>query len=73
MTKRSFADYWQDAENWITLASGEYYPDILQDACNLYMPVLAVFGKLLAESYSSDNLFEQISDYGNPWMRIQLC
>jgi len=72
-SKRSFADYWNDAENWITLASGEYYPDILQDACNLYMPVIAVFGKLLAQSYSSENLFEQISDYGNPWMRIQLC
>ncbi|MEA3340924.1 MAG: bstEII [Chloroflexota bacterium] len=76
MTKtsdKSFADYWDGAENWITLASGEYYPDILEDACNLYTPVIATFGKLLSTSHSSQNLFEQISDYKNPWMRVQLC
>ncbi|HOU15406.1 MAG TPA: bstEII [Anaerolineae bacterium] len=71
--EKTFADYWHGAENWITLTSGEYYPDILEDACNLYMPVLEVFGQLLGTSYSSQNLFEQISDYGNPWMRVQLC
>ncbi|MCD4739337.1 MAG: hypothetical protein K8R89_08785, partial [Anaerolineae bacterium] len=59
--EKSFADYWPGAENWITLASGEYYPDILQDACNLYMPVIAVFGKLLAQSYSSENVTTQAS------------
>ena len=32
---KSFADYKGDARNWITLASGEYYPDILKDACEL--------------------------------------
>ena len=71
--EKTFADYWQGAENWITLASGEFYPDILEDACNLYMPVISIFGKLLAQSYSAENLFEQISEYSNPWMRIQLC
>lgn len=70
---KSFADYWDGAENWITLASGEFYPDILEDACNLYMPVLVTFGQLISTSYSSQNLFERISDYGNPWMRVQLC
>lgn len=70
---KSFADYWDGAENWITLASGEYYPDILEDACNLYMPVIAIFGQLLSTSYSSQSLFERISDHGNPWMRVQLC
>jgi hypothetical protein len=76
MTKtpdKSFADYWDGAENWITLASGEYYPDILKDACNLYMPVIATFGQLLSTSFSSQNLFERISDHGTPWMRVQLC
>ena len=76
MTKapdKSFADYWDGAENWVTLASGEYYPDILEDACNLYMPVISIFGQLLSTSYSSQNLFERISDHGNPWMRVQLC
>ena len=33
--RNSFADYKPDAENWITLASGEFYPDILVDACEL--------------------------------------
>src|SRR5882724_2593157 len=28
--------YRADLANWITLASGEYYPDILPDACELY-------------------------------------
>ncbi|MEA3309203.1 MAG: bstEII [Chloroflexota bacterium] len=71
--QKSFTDYWPGAENWITPASGEYYPDILQDACNLYLPVIAIFGKLLAQSYSSENFFEQISDHETPWIRIQLC
>ncbi len=44
---KSFADYKQDAANWITMANGEYYPDILTDACELYKPVLALFGQLL--------------------------
>ncbi len=35
---KKFADYKPDAHNWITLASGEYYPDILKDACELYKP-----------------------------------
>ena len=71
--EKSFADYWDGAENWITLASGEYYPDILEDACNLYLPVLITFGQLLSTSCSSQDFFENISDYGNPWMRVQLC
>lgn len=70
---KSFADYWEGAENWITLASGEYYPDVLEAACNLYLPVLVIFGQLLETSYSSQNLFEKICDYANPWMRVQLC
>jgi len=28
-----FADYKKEGHFWITLASGEYYPDILVDAC----------------------------------------
>ena len=44
---KSFADYKKDAPNWITMANGEFYPDILQDACELYKPVLVMFGQLL--------------------------
>ena len=51
--EKLFIDYKNDASNWITLAGGEYYPDILKDACNLYKPVLVIFGQLLKSSESS--------------------
>ncbi len=70
--RKSFADYKQDGHNWITLATGEYYPDILKDACDLYGPVLAMFGRLLRTSESSVRLFMQISEVPSAWMRVQL-
>ena len=45
--KKSFADYKEDGHLWITLATGEYYPDILPLACELYKPVLVLFGQML--------------------------
>jgi len=72
-TEKSFKDYKADAEAWITLATGEYYPDILPDACRLYEPVLVEFGRLLKESHSSTNLFTNIMETPNQWMRTQLC
>lgn len=71
-TEKLFIDYRNDASNWITLAGGEYYPDILKDACNLYKPVLVIFGQLLKTSESSSRLFLEISEISEPWMRIQL-
>ncbi|MDR1180723.1 MAG: hypothetical protein LBL13_01930 [Bacteroidales bacterium] len=47
MKIKSFSDYKSDASNWITLAGGEYYPDILENACALYKPVLVLFGQLV--------------------------
>ena len=44
---RRFADYKSDNHAWITLITGEYYPDILPRACELYKPVLVVFGHVL--------------------------
>lgn len=70
---KAFADYKADATNWITLASGEYYPDILVDACELYKPVLVLFGQLLKTSESSTRLFLQISEQSDGWMRVQLA
>ena len=69
---KSFADYKKDAPNWITMASGEFYPDILQDACELYKPVLVTFGQLLKSSESSVRLLQQITDVKQVWMRVQL-
>lgn len=51
--RNSFADYKVDGHNWVTLTTGEYYPDILQVACQLYEPILVMFGQLLRTSESS--------------------
>ena len=71
--KTKFRDYKEDGANWITLATGEFYPDILVDACNLYQPVLELFGQLLKSSESSSRLFLQTTDVRQPWMRVQLA
>lgn len=68
-----FDDYKENAHSWITLSSGEYYPDILEDAVTLYTPVLEVYKNLLLISSSSSELFLNISDIKQPWMRVQLC
>lgn len=68
-----FADYKLDGHNWVTLATGEFYPDILIDACLLYEPVLQLFGRLVRTSESSERLFMQIADIPEIWMRIQLA
>ena len=67
-----FADYKNVAANWITMASGEFYPDILSDACELYKPVLLTFRQLLLCSESSEALLQNIADTKESWMRIQL-
>lgn len=59
---KTFADYKKDAPNWITMANGEFYPDILSDACELYKPVLVMFGQLLKSSESSIRLLKEITD-----------
>jgi hypothetical protein len=69
----SFADYKKDGHKWITLATGEYYPDILGEACELYKPVLVMFGQMLKASESSIALFMQISEVPDGWMRVQLA
>lgn len=71
---KNFRDYNElDRRNYITLSTGEYYPDILVDACNLYQPVLETFSQILKRSESSKSLFANICNVPNPWMRIQLC
>ena len=70
---KSFGDYKEDASNWITLATGEYYPDILPDAVALYEPVLVTLERLLKASESSTRLFAQICEVREGWMRTQLA
>ncbi|MBI3650168.1 MAG: bstEII [Acidobacteria bacterium] len=70
---KSFANYKAEAHNWITLTTGDYYPDILSDACELYRPVLVMFGQLLKSSESSQRLFLQINEAPDGWMRVQLA
>jgi hypothetical protein len=73
MGQKTFGEYKDDANSWITLATGEYYPDILPQACELYKPVLVLFGQILQRSATSKDLLIQISDITEAWMRIQLC
>lgn len=75
MTKKptSFGDYRKEGHAWITLSSGEYYPDILPRACDLYAPVLTMFGDILKHTASSQALFLAIQDVPAQWMRIQLA
>jgi len=70
---RKFRDYKEEGANWITLATGEFYPDILVDACLLYTPVLEIFGQLVKSSESSQKLFLNTTEFQQPWMRIQLA
>lgn len=71
--QQNFSDYKEEAHLWITLSTGEYYPDILPLACELYKPVLVIFEQLLKSSHSSTDLFISISKEKSQWMRIQLC
>lgn len=71
--RASFAAYKRDARNWITLVTGEYYPDILIHACTLYQPVLEHFGMLLRQSESSIRLLLNIAEIPTPWMRVQVA
>jgi hypothetical protein len=69
----NFSDYQKEAHLWITLSTGEYYPDVLPLACELYQPVLVTFGHLIERAHSSTNLFMQIAELQPQWMRIQVC
>ena len=71
--RKDFGDYRHDAATWITLATGEYYPDILPEACELYKPVLVLFGQILKRSESSSVLFMNICELTETWMRVQLA
>lgn len=71
--REHFRDYKRDARNWITLVTGEYYPDILVHACELYGPVLVQFKQLLEGSESSIRLLLRISEIPATWMRIQVA
>lgn len=72
MEIKKFADYKSEGHLWVTLATGEYYPDILPLACELYKPVLIIFADLLRKSHSATDLMLSISMVKEQWMRIQL-
>lgn len=71
--EKKFSDFKEDGHLWITLATGEYYPDILSLACELYKPVLVLFGDFLKSAHSSIDLLTAISTTKEQWMRIQLA
>ena len=71
--EEAFGDYEREGHLWITLSTGEYYPDVLPLACELYKPVLVTFGHLLESSHSATDLLMSISEVKPQWMRIQVC
>lgn len=73
LKEKTFGDYRPEGHLWITLSTGEYYPDVLPLACELYKPVLVTFGQLLTTAHSSTDLFMAIAETNPQWMRIQLC
>ncbi|MCU0481272.1 MAG: bstEII [Anaerolineae bacterium] len=70
---KQFSDYKSQGHQWITLATGEYYPDILHDAKLLYTPVLVLFGQLVQSAETSQRLLLMIAEIPNQWMRIQVA
>ncbi len=70
---KKFRDYKDEGANWITLANGEFYPDILLDACQLYRPVLEIFGQLLKSSESSQRLFIRQKEIKKLGLKIKLA
>ncbi len=72
-SEKRFADYKTDGHLWITLATGEYYPDILPLACELYAPVLTLFGQLLKSATSSTDFFTNIAAVPEQRTRVQLA
>jgi len=70
--EKKFGDYKAEGHLWITLSTGEYYPDILPLACELYKPVLVLFGDFLTKAHSSTDLFLSIATVDETWMRVQL-
>lgn len=73
-TVKRFRDYPPNQRrNLITLATGDFYPDMLKQATSVYLPVLERFGALLSHASSSSELFLKISNEHNAWLRTQLC
>ena len=51
---RSFREYQpNERRNYITLSTGEYYPDILVDACKLYSPSFRQLSFFIPEHFRS--------------------
>ncbi|MBR6123304.1 bstEII [Candidatus Saccharibacteria bacterium] len=69
---KQFGNYKDEAADWITLENGDYYPDIIPHALDLYSPVLASFKTIMESAESSEALFRNIQKVKAPWMRDQL-
>jgi hypothetical protein len=67
-----FSDYYNEGHLWITLSTGDYYPDILPQACE-HEPIIVLFGQLLKKAHSSKDLLLLINKVTPQWVRIQLC
>jgi len=58
--QRRFGDFFSTGREWITVMEGEYYPDFLDAARQLYGPVLERFAQLAAAASASEGLLRAI-------------
>lgn len=55
-----FADYESTGSDWITIASGHFFPDYLTPALDSYVPAIERFGELTASEISSEGLVRAV-------------
>ena len=68
----SLRDYTPRASEQITFVEGEFYPDVLDAASELYTPVLQRFGELLGQARDSCDLLTLINRVTKTKQRVQL-
>ena len=73
MPQDLFESYEADKAKWISLGEGSYYPDYVNDAVALYLPVFQEFYDLISVADSSADLLVRIMNTKDIWLRIQLC
>lgn len=59
---RSFADYEDEAHNWITIVEADHYPDYLEPAKKRYEDDMRRFGELIEEVDSSAEIITTINE-----------
>ena len=68
-----FAELQANAADWVTLSSGQFYPDVVPAAAAKYSPIIARFTTLARAAKDSEALFRAIGAEPDSWTRVQLA